>query len=148
MDKAFCIEAVEEALTRYGKPEIPAMHGIVAIGIKAASSPAWRSPARVHGGTTFLSSGSVAQARTSHRPIYIDGFYNGRRPHSSLERRTPDQAYFKPADADTGGGITKAEIRLKTACELLKQTEPPQVAVNLQQRDNARLHIRGNGRAA
>ena len=21
-------------------------------------------------------------------------FYNGRRPHSSLERRTPDQAYF------------------------------------------------------
>jgi putative transposase len=22
------------------------------------------------------------------------GFYNGRRPHSSLDRRTPDQAYF------------------------------------------------------
>ena len=26
---------------------------------------------------------------------YID-FYNGRRPHSSLDRRTPDQGYFNP----------------------------------------------------
>ena len=25
---------------------------------------------------------------------YIDGFYNTRRPHSSLERQTPDEAYF------------------------------------------------------
>ena len=25
---------------------------------------------------------------------YIDGFYNARRPHSSLDRRTPDEAYF------------------------------------------------------
>jgi putative transposase len=36
---------------------------------------------------------SVAQARTSIGR-YIDGFYNSRRPHSSLDRRTPDQAYF------------------------------------------------------
>ena len=26
---------------------------------------------------------------------YID-FYNGRRPHTALDRRTPDQAYFNP----------------------------------------------------
>ena len=26
---------------------------------------------------------------------YLD-FYNTRRPHSSLDRRTPDQAYFTP----------------------------------------------------
>jgi putative transposase len=25
---------------------------------------------------------------------YIDTFYNARRPHSSLDRRTPDEAYF------------------------------------------------------
>ena len=37
---------------------------------------------------------SVAQARTSI-DRYLD-FYNGRRPHSSLDRRTPDQAYFTP----------------------------------------------------
>jgi putative transposase len=23
-------------------------------------------------------------------------FYNGQRPHSSLDRKTPDQAYFNP----------------------------------------------------
>jgi putative transposase len=31
------------------------------------------------------------------RDAYLDGlldFYNGRRPHSSLDRQTPDQAYF------------------------------------------------------
>ena len=38
---------------------------------------------------------SVAAARTSIGR-YIDGFYNNRRPHSSLDRRTPDQAYFNP----------------------------------------------------
>src|SRR6266850_1286511 len=37
---------------------------------------------------------SVAEARTSIGR-YLD-FYNGRRPHSSLDRRTPDQAYFTP----------------------------------------------------
>jgi len=38
--------------------------------------------------------GSVSRARTS-RGRYLD-FYNGCRPHSTLDRRTPDQAYFTP----------------------------------------------------
>jgi transposase InsO family protein len=37
---------------------------------------------------------SVAEARTSISRYLA--FYNGRRPHSSLDRRTPDQAYFIP----------------------------------------------------
>jgi putative transposase len=37
---------------------------------------------------------SVAEARTSIGRYLA--FYNGRRPHSSLDRRTPDQAYFTP----------------------------------------------------
>jgi len=37
---------------------------------------------------------SVAEARTSIGRYLA--FYNGRRPHSSLDRRTPDQAYFIP----------------------------------------------------
>ena len=37
---------------------------------------------------------SVSEARTSIGR-YLD-FYNSRRPHSSLDRRTPDQAYFTP----------------------------------------------------
>ncbi len=36
---------------------------------------------------------SVPDARAS-LSRYIDGFYNTRRPHSSLERQTPDEAYF------------------------------------------------------
>ena len=35
---------------------------------------------------------SVGEARAS-LGRYLD-FYNGRRPHSSLDRRTPDEAYF------------------------------------------------------
>jgi putative transposase len=37
---------------------------------------------------------SVSDARTSIGR-YLD-FYNRRRPHSSLDRRTPEQAYFVP----------------------------------------------------
>jgi putative transposase len=36
---------------------------------------------------------SVPEARASIGR-YIDGFYNARRPHSRLHRRTPDEAYF------------------------------------------------------
>jgi putative transposase len=36
---------------------------------------------------------SVPQARASIGR-YIDGFYNVRRLHSSLDRQTPDEAYF------------------------------------------------------
>lgn len=36
---------------------------------------------------------NVPEARAS-LSRYIDGFYNTRRPHSSLDRQTPDEAYF------------------------------------------------------
>ena len=36
---------------------------------------------------------SVSAARASIGR-YIEAFYNSRRPHSSLDRRTPDEAYF------------------------------------------------------
>ena len=35
---------------------------------------------------------TVAEARKSLASYF--GFYNSRRPHSSLDRQTPDQAYF------------------------------------------------------
>lgn len=37
---------------------------------------------------------SLSEARNWIRR-YL-GFYNSRRPHSSLDGRTPDQAYFQP----------------------------------------------------
>ena len=38
---------------------------------------------------------SVAEARAS-LGRYMD-FYNSRRPHSSLDRKTPDETYFTPS---------------------------------------------------
>ena len=38
---------------------------------------------------------SVGEARASFGR-YLD-FYNSLRPHSSLDRQTPDEAYFNPA---------------------------------------------------
>ena len=35
---------------------------------------------------------TVSEARSSIARYF--GFYNGRRPHSSLDRQTPDRAYF------------------------------------------------------
>jgi putative transposase len=115
MDKAFCIEAAEEALARYGKPEIfntdqgsqftsVAFTGLLlgnGIKISMDGKGAWRDNVFVerlwrsvkYEEVYLHAYDSVAQARTSIGR-YIDGFYNSRRPHSSLDRRTPDQAYF------------------------------------------------------
>ena len=41
---------------------------------------------------------TVPEARAS-LGRYIDGFYNAKRPHSSLDRKTPDEAYFNPLPA-------------------------------------------------
>ena len=30
---------------------------------------------------------------------YINGFHNAKRPHSSLDRKTPDEAYFNQLPA-------------------------------------------------
>ena len=117
MDKAFCIEAVEEALARYGRSEIfntdqGSQFTSVAFtalllgkGIKISmdGKGAWRDNVFVerlwrsvkYEEVYLHAYDSVAQARASIGR-YIDGFYNSRRPHSSLGRRTPDQAYFNP----------------------------------------------------
>jgi putative transposase len=117
MDKAFCIEAVEEALARYGRPEIfntdqGSQFTSVAFtalllgkGIKISmdGKGAWRDNVFVerlwrsvkYEEVYLHAYDSVAQARASIGR-YIDGFYNSRRPHSSFGRRTPDQAYFNP----------------------------------------------------
>ena len=114
MDTAFCIEAVEEALARYGRPEIfntdqgsqftsRAFTGLLAandINISKDGKGAWRDNVFVeciwrsvkYEEVYLHAYQSVAQARA---PIgrYLT-FYNSKGPHSSLDRRTPDRAYF------------------------------------------------------
>ena len=69
MDTAFCIEALEEAFARHGQPEI----------------------FNTDQGRQFTSTAFIEQLQ--ERGIAID-FYNARRPHSSLDRMTPDEFYL------------------------------------------------------
>ena len=114
MDAGFCVEALEEALAKHGKPEIfntdqgsqftgAAFTGVLiknAIAISMDGKGAWRDNVFVerlwrsvkYEEVYLRAYDSVSEARTSIGR-YLD-FYNGRRPHSSLDGRTPDEAYF------------------------------------------------------
>jgi putative transposase len=116
LEAAFCIEAVEEALAHYGRPEIFntdqgsqfTSHDFTQvllkheIAISMDGKGAWRDNVFVerlwrsikYEEVYLRAYDSVAEARTSIGRYLA--FYNGRRPHSSLDRRTPDQAYFAP----------------------------------------------------
>ena len=114
MEAAFCIEALEDALARHGKPDIfntdrgsqftgTAFTGVLtknAIAISMDGKGAWRDNVFVerlwrsvkYEEVYLRAYDSVSEARASIGR-YLD-FYNGRRPHSSLDGATPDQAYF------------------------------------------------------
>lgn len=114
MEAGFCIEAAEEALARHGRPRIVntdqgshftgQVFTAVLLGAGTANSMdgkgAWRDIVfveRIWRSIKYEESyhrayDPVGEARASigrylTRP-------NGRRPHSSLDRKTPDQAYF------------------------------------------------------
>jgi len=114
MEADFCIEALEEAIARYGKPDIfntdqgsqftsSAFTGVLMankIAISMDGKGAWRDNVFVeriwksikYEEVYLRAYDSVGDARAS-LGRYI-GFYNQRRPHSSLDRMTPDEAYF------------------------------------------------------
>ena len=114
LDTAFCIEAVEEALACYGKPEIfntdqgsqftsMAFTQLLIqndIKISMDGKGAWRDNVFVervwksvkYEEVYLHAYASVPEARVS-LGRYLN-FYNTKRPHSSLDRQTPDRAYF------------------------------------------------------
>ena len=116
MEAAFCVETLEEALAKHGTPEIfntdqgsqftgAAFTGVLmknGIAISMDGKGAWRDNVFVerlwrsikYEEVYLRAYDSVSDAHTSIGR-YLD-FYNGRRPHSSLDRRTPDQVYFNP----------------------------------------------------
>jgi putative transposase len=116
LEAAFCIEAVEEALACYGRPQIfntdqgsqftshdfTSVLSKNSIAISMDGKGAWRDNVFVerlwrsikYEEVYLRAYDSVAEARASIGRYLT--FYNGRRPHSSLDRRTPDQAYFTP----------------------------------------------------
>ena len=114
LEVEFCLDAVEDALARYGRPEIfntdqgsqftsAAFTGLLLDNMIAISMDGrgswcdnvfverlWRS---VKYEEVYLRAyDSVGDARAS-LGRYLD-FYNRTRPHSSLAARTPDRAYF------------------------------------------------------
>ena len=116
MDTAFCLEAVEEALARYGRPDIfntdqgsqftsNEFTGLLInnkIQISMDGKGAWRDNIFVerlwrtvkYDEVYLKAYASVAEARASIGKFL--NFYNTVRPHSSLDGQTPDQAYFNP----------------------------------------------------
>jgi putative transposase len=116
LEAAFCIEALEEAIAHHGRPEIFntdqgsqfTSHDFTSVLLKAGiaismdGKGSWRDNVFVerlwrsikYEEVYLKAYDSVSEARAS-LGRYL-AFYNGRRPHSSLDRRTPDQAYFTP----------------------------------------------------
>jgi putative transposase len=115
LEVEFCLEAVEEALGCYGKPEIfntdqgsqftsADFTGLLlknGVAISMDGRGAWRDNVFVerlwrsvkYEEVYLRAYDSVADARAS-LGRYLD-FYNLKRPHSSLAASTPDQAYFR-----------------------------------------------------
>jgi len=114
LEVSFCIEAVEEALAQYGCPQIfntdqgsqftsAEFTGVLinnGIEISMDGKGAWRDNVFVerfwrtikYEEVYLHAYDTVGEARRSIG-CYLD-FYNGRRPHTALDQRTPDQAYF------------------------------------------------------
>lgn len=116
MEASFCVEALEEALGKNGKPQIfntdqgsqftgEAFTGVLIdhkVAISMDGKGSWRDNVFVerlwrsvkYEEVYLKAYDTVAEARSS-LGRYLD-FYNRHRPHSSLDRRTPDEAYFHP----------------------------------------------------
>jgi putative transposase len=114
MDADFCIEALEEALERFGRPEIfntdqgsqftsPRFTGVLReAGVRISMDGRgrwmdnvfierlWRS---LKYECIYLHAFETGSALRAGLRDWI-GYYNARRPHSTLAGRTPDEAYW------------------------------------------------------
>ena len=115
MEAAFCVEILEDALARHGKPDIfntdqgsqftgSAFTGVLAnngIAISMDGKGAWRDNVFVerlwrsvkYEEVYLRAYDSVSEACASIGRYLT--FYNGRRPHSSLDGSTPDKTYSR-----------------------------------------------------
>jgi putative transposase len=122
MDVAFCIEALEDTMVRFGKPEIfntdqgsqftsPRFTAVLAAaGIRISMDGRgrwmdnvfierlWRSLKYECVYLHAFETGSELRAGLS---TWI-GYYNAHRPHSSLGGRSPDEAHMIEANTTTG----------------------------------------------
>ena len=118
LDASFCVEALEVAIARYGKPEI-----MNTDQGRQYTGAGWITnltnadiKTSLDGRGRYLDNIFIERLWRSHKPeaVYLqkitDGFranriidnwieyYNSERPHSALDKRTPDIAYFSQAE--------------------------------------------------
>ena len=127
MEADFCVAALEEALARYGKPEIfntdqgsqftsDAFTDVLKdVGVRISMDGKgrwmdnvmierlWRSLKYECIYLHAFETGSEARQGLKH---WID-FYNTRRPHSSLDDKTPDEAYWQKSRPGYSGSVIK-----------------------------------------
>jgi putative transposase len=110
----FCVEALEEALARYGRPDIfntdqgcqftsAEFTGVLKqheVRISMDGQGRWRDNVFVERlwksvkyEEVYLRAYDTVSAARTHLARYFQ-FYNTRRPHTALDRRTPDDVYF------------------------------------------------------
>jgi putative transposase len=120
MEAQFCVDVLEQAMAKHGRPEIfntdqgsqftcPLFTDVLSakdIAISMDGKGAWRDNVFVerlwrsvkYEEVYLKAYDSAGEARASIGKYLA--FYNGRRPHSSLDGMTPDQAYFGPANSN------------------------------------------------
>jgi putative transposase len=114
LDASFCVEALNEALARYGTPEIfntdqgsqftsDDFIGVLegrGINISMDGKGSWMDNVFIerlwwsvkYQDVYLKAYGSIAEARKGLKQYFE--FYNGQRRHQSLDRRTPDDVYW------------------------------------------------------
>ena len=114
MEAEFCVEVLDDARAKHGKPKIfntdqgsqfsgTAFTGVLIkndIAISMDGKGAWRDNVFVERFWRSVKYEEVYLKAYEDVPEARAGiggyitFYNERRPHTALDRRTPDQAYF------------------------------------------------------
>jgi len=146
MDVSFCVSALEEALARYGKPEIfntdqgsqftsAAFTGaLIAAGVKISMDGRGRWMDNVFVERLWRS--------LKHEDIYLKGyadgreakagigawfaFYNSVRPHQALGNRTPMALWREGITGNLGDTAVDMTLRLDNARALPTYPQPPQ----------------------
>jgi putative transposase len=125
LEADFCVDALNEALARYGRPgifntdqgsqftgfEFTQVLKDAGVRISMDGKGRWMDNVMIERlwrtlkyGCVYLSAWETGSEAREGIGRWLDR-YNGRRPHSSLDGRTPDEAYFKKPGAGYPAGL-------------------------------------------
>ncbi len=145
MEADFCVAALEEAIARYGRPDIfntdqgsqftsfAFTNTLTNAGIRISMDGRgrwmdnvfierlWRS---LKYECVFLNAFETGSEARNGVGRWI-GYYNAVRPHSSFGGRTPDEVYAIEKRAGETGGVIRPGIHLSQAARLSRKTDPP-----------------------